>query len=518
MVARTLDRTLLFLLSVFTSTRAFHVLSINPITAHNLYISTPQVTTKLKATQVANVQEKKAKAAINVEQLQKLNQCKSGTEACNILNSALNFEESLYNSLNILPGVSEKGISDADLAIQTKIRNNRYSILELIDLNGDKDADRSALALICIMAASMGSALVLNESLPGPEILRFLVVWILSFTPLGFVGVGLAMPQKLQTFLTSVQREIFPVYRKRMIQHEAGHFLMGHLLGLPVKNYSANAVKNAVEFYPLNDPQVGQTRATLLGFDKSRVGEDVILENPQRPNDAPYFSKEGRGGDVVEQQSVFRNAKNYTEFLKLPARDEPRNAWPYRGFDYNTLDKLSVISTAGVCAEILAFGNAEGGYADFAQLRQLFNSAQTEMDEREMENRIRYALGYTMSQLRLHLGVLDALAEEMERGASVATCVKVIEDCENRSGNDGIMADYDKRRRERFRSENVGILEKMLLGGKNADTEETQLEVGIGGGGKTGSFAITGDDPLYFAIGVAFLFFVWASTGGLSLH
>jgi len=499
---------------------AFQASSNEPIRAHKLHEFTRQAKSKLRATQVDKSREEKTKSFVDVEKLKNLNQCKSGTEACSLLDSTLNVEASLYNSLTILPGVSERGISDAELAIQTKIRNKRYNILELIDLNGDKDADRSALALLCLMAASTGSAIVVNENLPGPEILRFLVVWILSFAPLGFVGLGLSMPQKLQTLLTSVQREIFPVYRKRMIQHEAGHFLMGHLLGLPVKKYSTNAVKNAVEFYPLNDPQVGQTRARQLGFDRSTNVEDVNFGSPQPSNDAPYYSKEGRGGEILEKQSVFRNAKNYTEnpFLKLPSVNEPRNAWPYRGFDYSTIDKLTVISVAGVCAEILAFGNAEGGYADFTQLRQLFNSAELEMDEKEMENRIRFALGYTMSQLRLHLGVLDALAEEMERGGSVAACVSTIEVCENRNGNDGIMGDYDVRRREKFRSKNIGPLEKILLGGKNAETEETQLEIGVGGGGKMDKFAITGDDPLYFALGVAFLFFVWASTGGLTLH
>jgi hypothetical protein len=69
-------------------------------------------------------------------------------------------------------------------------------------------------------------------------------------------------------------------------------------------------------------------------------------------------------------QSVFRKDKNYTdlEIWKLPSRDEPRNAWPYRGFDAITLDSLLVVSVGGVCAERLAFGNAEGGYADLSQL------------------------------------------------------------------------------------------------------------------------------------------------------
>lgn len=461
--------------------------------------------------------------AVDVEQLYKLNKCESGSAARQALESALDKENSLYSSVNILPGVSEKGISDADLAIQTKIRNNRYSIMQLIELNGDKDADRVSLGVLGITVASATSALVAQQNLPGPEIVRFAVVWLFSFSPLFFVGYGLATPDKLQTLLVSIQRAIFPVYQKRMLQHEAGHFLMGHLLGMPVKGYATNAVKNAVEFYPLNDPNIGRDRVQMLGFTTSSRSNNAANNNnavPPVSSDSSYYSKEGRGSQVMEEQSVFRNAKNYTEnpFLKLPSANEPTNSWPFRGFDEVTLDKLAVVSVAGVCAEILAFGNAEGGYADLSQLRQLFNSAQSDLDEREMEKRIRYALGFTMSQLRLHLGALDALADAMERGASVAECVVIIESCPNVSGNDGVLGDYDLRRREKFRSEGLGMLEKMLLGGKNADTAETRVVEGVGGGDKKEGFAMTGDDPLYAATAAAFVFFAWASNGGLSLH
>eukprot|EP00978_Attheya_sp_CCMP212_P022268 scaffold66225_cov39-Attheya_sp.AAC.4 len=78
------------------------------------------------------------------------------------------------------------------------------------------------------------------------------------------------------------------------------------------------------------------------------------------------------------------------EILKLLSRDEPRNAWqPYRGFDATTLDSLSVVmSVGGVCAERLAFGNAEGGYADLSQLRQFMASSSTELTDQEMEKKI----------------------------------------------------------------------------------------------------------------------------------
>ena len=191
------------------------------------------------------------------------------------------------------------------------------------------------------------------------------------------------------------------------------------------------------------------------------------------------------------------------------------------GFDHSTVDKLAAVSVSGVAAEILMFGNAEGGVADFSQLRQFFSAAEPELSERDMENRIRYAIGFTMTQLRLHLGALDALAEVMERDGSVRECIEAIETCSNVSGFDGIMGDYELRRRQKFKQEGFNILEKILLGEKNADTEEDRMVEGKGGGYRKSSgglIKLSGDDPLYIALGIALLFLAWASNGGLSLH
>jgi len=431
-------------------------------------------------------------------------------------------DRALFRSISIPPGASVKGITDGDLAIQTRMVNKKYNIMELIELSGDRDADRASVAVICIFFGSTLSALTANQNLPGPEIIRFLVVWLFSFAPLFFVGYGIADVEGLQALLVTIQRNIFPVYRKRMIQHEAGHFLMGHLLGWPVKGYATNAVKNAVEFYSFSDSDRASDRSKQLGFDKPLRVETETLET--RRGDVPFFSDEGRGSQDILTQSVFRreadnNSSSTNPMLKLPSQEEPSTSWPFRGFDDATLDQLAVVSVAGVCAEILAFGNAEGGVADFSQLRQIFSSADEEMTDREVDNRIRFALGFTVGVLRQHLGALDALAGVMERGGTVEECVLAIETCNNVSGQDGILGDYEVRRREAFRSDGVGLVEKIFLGrGKNLEAEEDRLVEGKGGGYRKQKFQLTGDDPLYAALALSLAFFVWASSGGLSLH
>ena len=163
-----------------------------------------------------------------VTDLEGLDSCKSSRAAISILEDACSKRQnSRFNSIFIPQGASEVNIRDGDLAVQTGIRGRPIS--DLIETNGNKEADRASLFLLCVFIASSISAVIVENNLPGPEIVRFVVVWILSFTPLAFVGAGLAVPDWLQGTLISIQRVILPSYRKRMIHHEAGHFLMGYL-------------------------------------------------------------------------------------------------------------------------------------------------------------------------------------------------------------------------------------------------------------------------------------------------
>jgi hypothetical protein len=131
-------------------------------------------------------------------------------------------------------------------------------------------------------------------------------------------------------------------------------------------------------------------------------------------------------------------------------------------------------------------------------------------------------MGYTMTQLRLHLGCLDDLAEVMNRSGSVAECVSVIESCTNVSGNDGILVDdYELRRRKEMKASTMGIFEKFLLSPRDVDAEEDRMVQGAGGGylqEKPKFIQISGDDPLYLAGGIACMFVAYAASGGISLH
>ena len=156
-------------------------------------------------------------------------------------------------------------------------------------------------------------------------------------------------------------------------------------------------------------------------------------------------------------------------------------------------------------------------------MRQIFASADdAEITSRKADSRIRFALAYTMTQLRRHLGVLDEVASVMERGGSLAECIVTMEGCKNLSGATVVMGggEYELRRRHDFRSNKVGWIERIFLGDeKTADTDRDRLVEGKGGGyRKEKRFQLTGDDALYAATAVSLAFLAWASAGGLSLH
>jgi hypothetical protein len=109
----------------------------------------------------------------DVTALKALDRCTSATQAQRVLqdyffataaprrnNDKVSSSSSppLYQSVQIPPGASTRPISDGDLAIQTRLVNKKYAILDLIDLSGNRDADRASLAVLTTFLSSTVAA------------------------------------------------------------------------------------------------------------------------------------------------------------------------------------------------------------------------------------------------------------------------------------------------------------------------------------------------------------------------
>mmetsp|Transcript_90414 Transcript_90414/g.156204 ORF Transcript_90414/g.156204 Transcript_90414/m.156204 type:complete len:478 (+) Transcript_90414:59-1492(+) len=156
--------------------------------------------------------------------------------------------------------------------------------------------------------------------------------------------------------------------RKNVIRHEAGHLLTAYLMGNPIQSCvldGKSAKKNS---------QFGIQQAGTVFFD-------------------PQFGKGMSSGEI-------------------------------RGKD---IDRYSIVVTAGIAAEAMVNGNAEGGAADTAALLQLFTLMQTGWDQARIQNQIRWGTTQAFLLLREHKDAYNAVVEALEKKASMGSAITALE-------------------------------------------------------------------------------------------
>ncbi|KAG7968605.1 hypothetical protein I3843_08G163200 [Carya illinoinensis] len=91
-----------------------------------------------------------------------------------------------------------------------------------------------------------------------------------------------------------------------------------------------------------------------------------------------------------------------------------------------TLNRFSCIALAGVAAEYLLYGIAEGGLADINKLDMLLKSLA--FTQKKADSQVRWSVLNTVLLLRRHELARAKLAEAMSMGKSVGTCIGIIEE------------------------------------------------------------------------------------------
>ncbi|MEL6605109.1 MAG: ATP-dependent Zn protease [Cyanobacteria bacterium J06614_10] len=155
-------------------------------------------------------------------------------------------------------------------------------------------------------------------------------------------------------------------YRQRVLHHEAGHFLVAHLLEIPVQSYTLSAWE-----------------AIKAGF--PGLG-GVICE-------APELDAQARAADLSEQQ----------------------------------VNRYCTVWMAGIAAENQQYGTAQGGEDDQRKLRQLW--IQTQHPESTADTQLRWALLQAQTLIEKQSAAYDALVAAMAERAPVAACCAAIERC-----------------------------------------------------------------------------------------
>ncbi|MGF1513918.1 MAG: ATP-dependent Zn protease [Elainellaceae cyanobacterium] len=153
-----------------------------------------------------------------------------------------------------------------------------------------------------------------------------------------------------------------PDHRMRVIHHEAGHFLVAHLMDIPVTGY------------------------TLTAWEALRQG------------------RQGRGGVEFDTQEV----ETYLRRGELPAE---------------VVERYGSVWMAGIAAEQLVYGNAQGGGDDCQIVRQLWQQLK---QPGQAETRIRWGQLKAKTLLEANWPAYESLVEAMSQRESLAQCIQAI--------------------------------------------------------------------------------------------
>jgi hypothetical protein len=152
--------------------------------------------------------------------------------------------------------------------------------------------------------------------------------------------------------------------QERVLYHEAGHFIAAYFLGIPISGYSLSAW----EAFRQKQPGNGGVQ-----FDTT------VLE---------------KGGVQPNQMNLM-------------------------------LDRFCTVWCAGIAAEILQYGNAEGGVDDRAQLQSLLTDLGYPKSQRQQKED--WAKLQAKSLIERHQEAYQALVEGMRQRASVESCEQIIQ-------------------------------------------------------------------------------------------
>jgi len=165
-------------------------------------------------------------------------------------------------------------------------------------------------------------------------------------------------------------------YRQRILHHEAGHFLVAHLLEVPAHSY------------------------TLSAWEAIRAGLP------------------GLGGVVLDTAAIDTAIDTS---LESSLDTDLKNS----ALSSQQLNRYYIIGMAGIAAETETYGTAEGGQDDQQQLRQLWKKMQR--PDNTVEVQLRWALLQAQTLLRTQEPAYKALVSAMAVRASVETCQAQIE-------------------------------------------------------------------------------------------
>ncbi|AFZ16693.1 hypothetical protein [Allocoleopsis franciscana] len=221
--------------------------------------------------------------------------------------------------------------------------------------------EQTALNLIAIgifgmtLSALLGPMFNISPVIPAATTIT--VLSLATLDSFNFQGKGATL---LLDWLAGTRSQ----HRDRILRHEAGHFLVAYILGIPITGY------------------------TLTAWEAFKQGQP------------------GLGGVMFN-----------TDALSPDVLDVRQLQW--------TLDRFCKVWMAGIAAETLVYGSAEGGGEDRQKLRETLTLLGRQGSEFQLKERL--AIRQAQTLIEEHWESYEALVAAMEQRASIAECYEVIQ-------------------------------------------------------------------------------------------
>ncbi|EOA21154.1 hypothetical protein CARUB_v10001500mg [Capsella rubella] len=282
-----------------------------------------------------------------------------------------------YYSYRCIVCSSETGVS------------TRRQALELVDSKLSSGDERAALSLVKDLQGKpdglrcFGAARQVPQRLYTLEELKLnggIVAWQafdLSSQQLFYLTLGFMFLWTLDLVsysggigslvLDTVGHTFSQRYHNRIVQHEAGHFLVAYLVGILPRGYTLSSLEALQKEGSLNI----QAGSAFVDYE---------------------FLEEVNSGKVSATM----------------------------------LNRFSCIALAGVATEYLLYGYAEGGLDDISKLDGLVKSLG--FTQKKADSQVRWSVLNTILLLRRHEIARNKLAQAMSKGESVGSCIQIIED------------------------------------------------------------------------------------------
>lgn len=218
---------------------------------------------------------------------------------------------------------------------------------------------------VLIAALAFGTVFGLGSSFVGGE-LGFILGYASALVPVTLVGLGSIAPGLIGDILNGVQYQINAEAKEKYISMNAGKFLAGYVLGLPVAKFSTGGVSNQVEFFQI------------------------------RPS----------GKSAVQDKQMFARNK----------------------FKQNDIARSSVVCIAGSVAECVYFGEGSGTNAgDVNTLYELINAVDPALPPESIQDHVRWSAMTAYEIIDEYKDEHKKLCEAFGNGLPLEECIAILE-------------------------------------------------------------------------------------------